>query len=160
MVPTPTDIVPRFRLAAVRAAYRVLLHRYAPIRHAVNSSRPFALEVHTCMPARDVPDMNLPQDHWRNRMTWNRREFLQAAAAGLSTGLLDHASAAQTADSTIRAVAFDGFVIFDPRPVFALAERLFPRQGCRAQQRLAHAPVRVPMAVRAVAPLSRFRAGD
>jgi 2-haloacid dehalogenase len=62
-------------------------------------------------------------------MTWNRREFLQAAAVGLSTGLLDHAPAAQTADWTIRAVAFDGFVIFDPRPVFALAERLFPGKG-------------------------------
>jgi len=62
-------------------------------------------------------------------MTWNRREFLQAAAFGLSTGLLDHAPAAQNAGSTIRAVAFDGFVIFDPRPVFALAERLFPGKG-------------------------------
>jgi 2-haloacid dehalogenase len=62
-------------------------------------------------------------------MTWNRREFLQAAAVGLSTGLLERASDAQAADPTIRAVAFDGFVIFDPRPVFALAERLFPGKG-------------------------------
>jgi 2-haloacid dehalogenase len=61
-------------------------------------------------------------------MTWNRREFLQAAV-GLSTGLLERASDAQAADSTIRAVAFDGFVIFDPRPVFAFAERLFPGKG-------------------------------
>jgi len=62
-------------------------------------------------------------------MTWNRREFLQTAAVGLSTGLLERVSNAQAADSTIRAVAFDGFVIFDPRSVFALAERLFPGKG-------------------------------
>src|SRR5437762_6055042 len=61
-------------------------------------------------------------------MTWNRREFLQTAVVGLSTGLRERASA-QAADATIRAVAFDGFVIFEPRPVFALAERLFPGKG-------------------------------
>src|SRR4051812_34441459 len=64
-----------------------------------------------------------------NFMTWSRREFLQAAAAGMSTSLLERPSDTAAADSTIQAVAFDGFVIFDPRPVFALAERLFPGKG-------------------------------
>ncbi len=31
--------------------------------------------------------------------------------------------------SSIKAVAFDAFPVFDPRPVFALAEELFPGQG-------------------------------
>ena len=31
----------------------------------------------------------------------------------------------------IRAIAFDAFPIFDPRPIFALAGRLFPKQGKR-----------------------------
>jgi 2-haloacid dehalogenase len=29
----------------------------------------------------------------------------------------------------IRAIAFDGLTIFDPRPVYALAEDLFPDKG-------------------------------
>lgn len=31
--------------------------------------------------------------------------------------------------SRIKAIAFDAFPIFDPRPIFALAEKLFPGQG-------------------------------
>jgi len=31
--------------------------------------------------------------------------------------------------STIKALAFDTFPIFDPRPIFGLAETLFPGKG-------------------------------
>ena len=44
------------------------------------------------------------------------------------------AAARQSAASSprmIKAVAFDAFPILDPRPVFALAERLFPGNGAR-----------------------------
>src|SRR5882724_7260573 len=63
-------------------------------------------------------------------MSLNRREFLKLAAAGVVTGLtasrpLAHA----TTGSKIKAIAFDAFPIFDPRPVFALAEQLFPGKG-------------------------------
>ena len=63
-------------------------------------------------------------------MQLNRREFLNLAAAGIATGLLTsipltHAAARQR----IKAIAFDAFPIFDPRPVFALAEQLFPGRG-------------------------------
>jgi 2-haloacid dehalogenase len=56
----------------------------------------------------------------------DRRTFITAAAAALgSTTLPLHADAR----TPIKAVLFDAFPIFDPRPVSALASRLFPEQG-------------------------------
>jgi 2-haloacid dehalogenase len=63
-------------------------------------------------------------------MTHNRREFLRHAAAGVATGWLARADDVQgEVQSKIRAVAFDAFPIFDPRPVFALADKWFPGRG-------------------------------
>jgi len=60
----------------------------------------------------------------------NRRTFLQLSAAGLVTGALaSRARAAGSAPLSIKAIAFDGFAVFDPRPIFALAEQLFPGKG-------------------------------
>lgn len=59
-----------------------------------------------------------------------RRDFLNLAAASLAAGALESAPPAYAAaNPQIRAVAFDAFPIFDPRPVFALAEQLFPGKG-------------------------------
>jgi 2-haloacid dehalogenase len=61
-------------------------------------------------------------------MRLNRREYLQRAAAGMTTGVM--ASTALARDvRTIKSVAFDAFPIFDPRPIPALAERLLPGKG-------------------------------
>lgn len=63
-------------------------------------------------------------------MTLDRREFLQLSAAGLVASRTLPRSAALLAErGKYRAVAFDAFPIFDPRPVFALAEGLFPGRG-------------------------------
>jgi 2-haloacid dehalogenase len=63
-------------------------------------------------------------------MTRNRREFLGLLAAGVATQRLARADdAPRLAAGSIRAVAFDAFPIFDPRPVLALAEQLFPGRG-------------------------------
>jgi 2-haloacid dehalogenase len=63
-------------------------------------------------------------------MSLGRRAFLRFAAAGATTGVLAPAASAPAATrSKIRAIAFDAFPILDPRPVFALAERLFPGKG-------------------------------
>jgi len=63
-------------------------------------------------------------------MPLNRREFLNLAAAGVVTGLMASSPLARAATSSkIKAIAFDAFPIFDPRPVFALAEQLFPGKG-------------------------------
>lgn len=63
-------------------------------------------------------------------MPVDRREFL-IMAGGVATSLLTPASSTQAATTKpkIKAVAFDGFVTFDPRPIFALAEKLFPGKG-------------------------------
>ena len=64
-------------------------------------------------------------------MPVDRREFL-FVTGGLATGLLASASSTQAAANTgakLKAIAFDAFPIFDPRPVFALAEKLFPGRG-------------------------------
>lgn len=61
-------------------------------------------------------------------MPVDRRRFLKYAAAGLgSAGLarLPFATAAE-APHAIAAVALDGFTTFDPRPLAALAEQMFP----------------------------------
>lgn len=57
-----------------------------------------------------------------------RRAFLIAGAA--SAAVMSPPGRADTARrARIKAVALDGFTTFDPRPVAALAERLFPGQG-------------------------------
>jgi len=63
-------------------------------------------------------------------MPFDRREFLNLAAAGIATGLLTAMPLAQAAaNPRIKAIAFDAFPVFDPRPVFVLAEQLFPGKG-------------------------------
>jgi 2-haloacid dehalogenase len=63
-------------------------------------------------------------------MRLDRRTFLRLAAAGAVTANLARHDAAMAAPrARFRAIAFDGFPIFDPRPIFALAEQLFPNQG-------------------------------
>jgi 2-haloacid dehalogenase len=63
-------------------------------------------------------------------MPLRRREFLNLVAGGVATSvlLLNPMSLAATGPK-IKALAFDAFPIFDPRPVFALVEQLFPGKG-------------------------------
>ena len=59
-----------------------------------------------------------------------RREALTLSVAGIAAGLLaGRGPARATAKPRVRAVALDAFTTFDPRPVAALAERLFPGKG-------------------------------
>ena len=59
-----------------------------------------------------------------------RRDFLRLSTVSVAAGLLASAPLANAAmHSKIKAIAFDAFPIFDPRPVFALAEELFPGRG-------------------------------
>ena len=65
----------------------------------------------------------------------NRRNFLALAAGGAAGSVVGGvAEAAGAARSRARAIAFDAFPIFDPRPVFTLAEELFPGQGTELSQ--------------------------
>jgi 2-haloacid dehalogenase len=60
----------------------------------------------------------------------NRRDFLNLAAGGVGTALFGQSPTPRAAASSkIKAVCFDAFTTFDPRPVFALAEKLFPGKG-------------------------------
>jgi 2-haloacid dehalogenase len=63
-------------------------------------------------------------------MPINRRELLGAASSALALPRMAASTAsAPSAPAPIKAIAFDGFPIFDPRPIFALAEELFPGRG-------------------------------
>ncbi|HEX7113139.1 MAG TPA: haloacid dehalogenase type II [Mizugakiibacter sp.] len=63
-------------------------------------------------------------------MPLTRRRFLDLAARGIAAGALAPAFAARAgSQQRIKAIAFDAFPVFDPRPAFALAERLFPGHG-------------------------------
>ena len=63
-------------------------------------------------------------------MPLNRRESLTLAAAGAATALVASSPLARAAARPdIKAIAFDGFTTFDPRPIAALAEQLFPGKG-------------------------------
>ena len=63
-------------------------------------------------------------------MSIDRRRFLDLAAAGVVTGALAPAlRGAGPRVSRVEAVAFDGFPVFDPRPIAGLAETLFPGKG-------------------------------
>lgn len=61
-------------------------------------------------------------------MLVNRRKFVTLAAAGAvtATAITPNAKGPST---KLKAVAFDGFPIIDPRPVFARAEEIFPGKG-------------------------------
>lgn len=63
-------------------------------------------------------------------MSLNRRQLLKLMAGGAATSLLTTSMLTQAATKpNIKAIAFDGFPIFDPRPIFGLAKKLFPEQG-------------------------------
>jgi len=64
-------------------------------------------------------------------MIVSRREFVSLAsvAAGTLASVTSVLGADSSLRSQIKAIAFDAFVIFDPRPAFAIAEELFPRNG-------------------------------
>jgi 2-haloacid dehalogenase len=63
-------------------------------------------------------------------MPLKRREFLHLAAGGVvASALLSPLGAQVATEPQFKAIAFDAFPIFDPRPVFGLAETLFPGKG-------------------------------
>lgn len=60
----------------------------------------------------------------------DRREFIHLAAGGAMASALSSSIAVPAAmQPPIRAIVFDAFPIFDPRPAAALAETLFPGKG-------------------------------
>lgn len=62
-------------------------------------------------------------------MELGRRELIKLASGALAaTGLIAH-GAPSFAGVKASAIAFDAFPIFDPRPVFSLAEELYPGRG-------------------------------
>ena len=67
----------------------------------------------------------------------DRRSFLSTAATALAAIALQETAAAQTqvSTTTIKAVAFDAFAIFDPRSVYRKVEELFPGQGATVSER-------------------------
>ena len=63
--------------------------------------------------------------------TINRRQLINLASAGAATSLAAvHMGAAEAAPA-IGAIAFDGFVIFDPRSIATLTEELLPGKGAQ-----------------------------
>jgi len=60
----------------------------------------------------------------------DRRQFLALATAGLVTQVFPSVpSVCSVSRIKTKAVVFDAFPILDPRPLFALAEQLFPGRG-------------------------------
>jgi 2-haloacid dehalogenase len=63
-------------------------------------------------------------------MLYTRRAMLQLAAGGVvARPWLSDLAAQAAPQPRFQAIAFDAFPIFDPRPIFALAETLFPGKG-------------------------------
>lgn len=63
-------------------------------------------------------------------MPLTRRTFLTLAASGAAGSIIGTSPAAHaTAQPKIRAIAFDAFTTFDPRPIIARAEQLYPGRG-------------------------------
>ncbi len=63
-------------------------------------------------------------------MTSSRREFLAlATGAAAAQVVLNSPLSFAAAPARIKAVAFDGFPILDPRPVIALGKELYPEKG-------------------------------
>jgi 2-haloacid dehalogenase len=63
-------------------------------------------------------------------MPLDRREFFHLAVRGIVASAVPPPLVAQAVTPPqFKAIAFDAFPIFDPRPVFGLAETLFPGKG-------------------------------
>ena len=62
-------------------------------------------------------------------MPINRRNFLNLLAGTAVASLVTTRIAHGAPTKKVKAIAFDAFPIFDPRPIFALAETLFPGKG-------------------------------
>lgn len=67
-------------------------------------------------------------------MTIGRRTFMSLLAGSVAAGMAgphasSHAASHSTRARPYKAIAFDAFPIFDPRPIFGLAENLFPGKG-------------------------------
>lgn len=77
-------------------------------------------------PPTDVGPSSPSSDHPPHEKPVNRRQLLAIASLTVATSI---ASDSRGASARIKAIAFDGFPIFDPRPIFALAENLFPGHG-------------------------------
>src|ERR1700739_378986 len=58
-------------------------------------------------------------------MPVNRRKFVALSAAALAAP----AARSLATERPIKAIAFDGFPITDPRPVFARVDEMFPDKG-------------------------------
>src|SRR4051812_4773632 len=82
------------------------------------------------LPGTRGTPLRVPCSKWRrNRLLirWRRRDFLRYSIGG---GVLATARDGLGHERrTVRAVAFDAFPIFDPHPIFALAENMFPDKG-------------------------------
>lgn len=61
-------------------------------------------------------------------MTLYRRDFLARVSAS-ALGLQSFASWGAHSRARIKAIAFDAFAVFDPRPVFTLVSELYPDKG-------------------------------
>jgi 2-haloacid dehalogenase len=60
-------------------------------------------------------------------MAYNRRDVLALTAATVAAGISTGTSTGFAApNQTIKAIAFDGFAIFDPRPALTLGKQLYP----------------------------------
>ncbi len=66
-----------------------------------------------------MPDSHIP----------SRRALLVGSAVAATSLLIPGAHAFGQSSKRIKAVAFDAFPVFDPRPIFALADQLYPGQS-------------------------------
>jgi 2-haloacid dehalogenase len=62
-------------------------------------------------------------------MLTTRRNMLEAGLAVAASALLESPARPGVATPEYKAMAFDAFAVFDPRPVAALAEHLYPAKG-------------------------------
>jgi 2-haloacid dehalogenase len=62
-------------------------------------------------------------------MKLGRRELLKLASGALAANDFVGGDAPSFASAKVKAIVFDAFPIFDPRPVFSLAEELYPGHG-------------------------------
>ena len=62
-------------------------------------------------------------------MPLDRRSFVTLGSLSLATPVVDAALGIPAPSRAIKAVAFDAFAIFDPRPIFQSCEAAFPGRG-------------------------------
>jgi 2-haloacid dehalogenase len=88
----------------------------------------FGISMQLCI-KQSAPDDSIRRQPMSDSHAPSRRTLLVGSTAAATGFLIPGLQAFGQSPKRVKAVAFDAFPVFDPRPIFALADQLYPGKG-------------------------------